>query len=115
MARRNSRRATQVRRKTRRSEFDRLEDRTAPATGSIQGTLWDDTNANQTRDAGEAALAGRTVYLDLDRDGRPGTTEPTTVTAVDGSYGFTGLAPGPYHVAQVLPDGWQQTAPGTYP
>src|SRR5690349_11966479 len=111
MASMRSRRAVQARRRLLRSEFDRLEDRTAPATGSIQGTLWDDANANQVRDAGEAVLAGRTIYLDLDRDGRQDATEPSAVTAADGIYGFTGLAPGPYHVAQVLPDGWQQTAP----
>lgn len=110
-----SRRAAQARRRLLHVEFDRLEDRTAPATGSIQGTLWDDTNANQIRDAGEAVLAGRTLYLDLDRDGRLDAIEPTALTAGDGSYGFTGLAPGPYHVGQVLPAGWQQTAPGTYP
>lgn len=112
MSRYAHRRRTRPRRMPR---LDRLEQRTAPAVGSIRGTLWDDANANKVRDAGEAPLAGRTVYVDLDRDGRLDATEPSTVTAADGSYSFTNLAPGPYHVAQVLPAGWQQTAPGDYP
>src|SRR3954466_10669979 len=72
MSRMRSRQTARARRRFLCSEFDRLEDRTAPATGSIRGTLWDDANANQVRDAGEAVLAGRTIYLDLDRDVRPG-------------------------------------------
>ncbi len=103
------------RRRRRTASFDNLEARLAPAVGSIQGALWNDLNADKVRDPGEPALAGRTVYLDLDRDGRLDGGEPSTMTAGDGSYAFNGLQPGAYHVSQVLPDGWQQTSPGEFP
>jgi hypothetical protein len=38
--------------------------------------------------------------------------EVSTVTADDGSYSFTGLAPGDYVVAEVPQPGWVQTSPG---
>jgi hypothetical protein len=36
---------------------------------SLAGTAWDDANGNGLRDAGEAALAGIGVFLDLNANG----------------------------------------------
>jgi SdrD B-like domain/PKD domain len=83
-----------------------------PEPGGISGTAFADSNGNGFRDAFERGLDGVTLYLDLDRDGNLDTGEPTTVSAGDGSYGFT-VAPGEYVVRQIAPTGYQQTAPGS--
>ena len=89
---------------------------------AIHGIRFDDANGNLRLDLGESRLAGLTVYLDLNNDGiwEPG--EPTTTTRTDdpatanvdeaGTYSFTGLVPGTYHVAEVLQPGWKQTVIG---
>ena len=47
--------------------------------GSIHGTKFDDANANQGRDDGEAGVAGRTIFVDVNGDGELGTYEVTAV------------------------------------
>lgn len=66
-------------------------------------------------------LPGVTVYLDTDNDGVLDVGEPTTVTLADdpntpsfdetGSYAFSGLTAGSYHVRVVPPAGGTVTAP----
>jgi subtilisin-like proprotein convertase family protein len=83
-----------------------------PQVTGIAGFVWDDANGDGVWDAPEEpGIAGRRVYLDLDRDGALGLNEPNMITAEDGSYTFTGLGAGTYVVAMVLPQGWEQTAP----
>src|SRR5690349_10306149 len=82
--------------------LERLEDRVAPAGGSISGTVYNDLNGNGVRDADETGVAGRTAYLDQNRNGLLDAGERSTTTAADGSYAFTNLAIGDYSVAQVL-------------
>lgn len=69
----------------------------------------------------EPGLAGVTVYLDSNNNGRLDRDEPVQVTAVDnpstpnidetGQYEFTNLSPGTYTVREVVPDGFEQTFP----
>jgi hypothetical protein len=68
----------------------------------IQG---DDANCNAI-DADDVVLGGVTINLF-----KNGGTSPiaTTVTAADGSYSFTGLAPATYTVKEAVPAGWTQT------
>ena len=80
--------------------------------GRVEGTLYNDVNANGVRDAGEPGLPGWTVYLDDDGNGILDSGEPSTTTGADGSYVFTGLVPGVYAVAHVAKAGWEQTSPG---
>ncbi len=78
----------------------------------IRGFKWNDLDGDAIWDGGEPALSGWTIYLDLDRDGVLDAGEPSRTTASNGSYAFTGLAPGTYTVAEVPQVGWQQTYPG---
>src|SRR5262249_54526085 len=50
----------------------------------IQGTEWDDMNGNGQRDGDEHALAGWTVYLDANQNGRLDPGELSTVTDAQG-------------------------------
>jgi len=90
-----------------------------PGAG-LEGVKFRDLDGDGIRDAGEPGIAGATVYLDLNRNGRLDQGEPTTQTWADdprtpsddcGRYVFTGLAPGSYVVAEVFSEGWEQTAP----
>ncbi|MFN3152513.1 SdrD B-like domain-containing protein [Bremerella sp.] len=86
------------------------------ATGAvIQGIKYKDWNGNGVRDAGEKPLAGVTIYLDQNQNGQLDANETSTVTAADGSYQFTGLAPGAYTVREVPVAGYDSTTVGNDP
>ena len=69
------------------------QDLTAPNT--IQGTIWNDTNADGTLGVGETVeYAGVTVVL-KDSDGN---IVATTVTDINGDYSFAGLPDGTFKV-----------------
>ena len=73
---------------------------------SISGTKFLDANGNGIADD-TATLAGWTINLDNDADPNNGTTG-TTVTAADGTYSFTNIAPGTYVVYETQQSGWTQ-------
>ena len=73
----------------------------------IKGIVYDDQNGNGKMDYNETGLANWTVNLE-----QPvGTVISKAVTDSTGGYGFAGLAPGEYTVAEVLETGWSFTAP----
>jgi hypothetical protein len=81
-------------------------------TGSLSGVVFDDRNANGTRQTGaEPGLAGRAVYLDLNNNGVHDVAEPHRITDAGGAFRFDGLAPGLYKLRQSVPGGWRQTTP----
>jgi hypothetical protein len=82
----------------------------AETVGSIKGEAFLDQNANGALDPGEPGLAGVTVYLDANNNGSPDPGEVSTVTAADGSFSFANLLPGTYHVREVVPTNYAQTA-----
>ncbi len=87
-----------------------------PEGGSISGKVSTDPNGDgDVADGGP--VSGAEVFLDLDFDGRLGADEPRVQTGVDGSFNFSRLRPGAYHVRQVLATGQLQTlpAPGASP
>lgn len=77
---------------------------------SISGKKFLDITGNGiTND--DTALGGTTIYLDLNNNGQLDSGEQSVVTAADGTYEFTGLLPGSYTVREVVPAGYNQTAP----
>jgi Ca2+-binding RTX toxin-like protein len=81
--------------------------------GSIQGSKWNDANANGIWDGGEQALAGSTIYIDSVTNGQLDPWEISTVTNADGQYTFSNLGPGEYAILEVNQTGWIQTFPTT--
>lgn len=71
-----------------------------PTTYNISGTIYNDTDGDGTRDAGEAVQAGRVVFIDANSNGRYDTGERTATANADGVYTFSGLANGTYRVAR---------------
>ncbi|MDD4650980.1 MAG: SdrD B-like domain-containing protein [Methanothrix sp.] len=79
----------------------------------ISGTKFEDKNGNGAKDSGEPGMEGWTIRLM-----KAGTEVAKTVTVADGTYSFTGIAPGSYTVEEVALPGWTQsypTSPGTHP
>ncbi len=81
--------------------------------GSIQGSKWNDVNANGIWDKGEKALAGWTIYIDSVANGTLDPWEISTVTNADGQYTFSNLGQGEYAIQEVNQKGWIQTFPTT--
>jgi hypothetical protein len=77
--------------------------------GSISGQVFNDVNGNGKQDPGDTGLAGITVYLDANNNGVLDAGEVSTVTASDGTFSFSNLVAGTYHVQQVLPANEFQT------
>jgi len=78
---------------------------------SITGIVFNDTDGDGVTDSGEAGIANRTVYIDLDNDKILDGNEKRTTTNSNGVYSFSALDAGKYKVRQVLPSGWRQTTP----
>jgi len=75
-------------------------------TGSIQGRVFGDTNADGHLDAGEIGAAGKVVFLDTNNNGTLDAGETSTTTDSTGNFSFTGLSAGTYHVRRVFPSGY---------
>jgi hypothetical protein len=82
----------------------------APNAGpkfSLQGTIYHDQNGNGKMDYNETGLANWTINLEQPS----GSVISKAVTDNNGGYGFFGLTPGEYAVAEVLEMGWSFTSP----
>lgn len=79
--------------------------------GKVVGIQFDDANENGERDAGELGIAGRTIFVDANRNKQLDDGERSAITNADGVYTFNNLAPGTYHILSVLPAGRAQTFP----
>ncbi|MBM4050803.1 MAG: hypothetical protein FJ279_37380, partial [Planctomycetes bacterium] len=77
--------------------------------GGLQGWKWEDLDDDGVWDTGERGLADWTIFLDQNRNGLKDADEPSAVTDTAGQYAFRDLAPGHYHVAEVLKPGWAQS------
>lgn len=76
--------------------------------GAIGGLVYQDSNANGARDAGEPVLAGVTVTL---TPTDPAGDAVTATSAADGTFLFQKLPAGTYSVTQTPPTGFTQTQP----
>ncbi|MCZ8047803.1 MULTISPECIES: Calx-beta domain-containing protein [unclassified Microcystis] len=94
-------------------DFVLQDDKGVIQLGSIQGSKWNDANANGIWDGGEQALAGWTIYIDSFTNGQLDPWEISTVTNADGQYTFSNLGPGEYTIGEVPQTGWEQTYPTT--
>jgi len=82
-----------------------------PVLGSISGTVFSDTNKNGLFDTGEARLANRVVFIDLDNDNILDSNERRILTDASGNFRFDGLTAGTYKIRRVLPTGFRVTTP----
>ncbi|MDB9468665.1 Calx-beta domain-containing protein [Dolichospermum circinale] len=94
-------------------DFVLQDDKGVIQLGSIEGSKWNDANANGIWDTGEKALAGWTIYIDSFTNGKLDPWEISTVTNADGKYTFSNLGPGEYAILEVNQTGWIQTFPTT--
>ena len=65
---------------------------------SISGMVFNDSNGNGVQDAGELAITGAQVYLDINGVGSYISTDPITTTDSSGNYTFANLQPSNYLV-----------------
>jgi serine-aspartate repeat-containing protein C/D/E len=84
---------------------------TAPPTGSITGTVFNDANGDGSQGASEAGISGVELFLDLKDDGTLDSGDPTTVTTATGLYTFANLVAGSYRIREMLPGGDKLTVP----
>lgn len=93
------------------------------ATAKIVGQVYEDQNGNGLKEESEPGVPGVAMFLDLNRSGTLDSGEPTTFTLTDdpvttdenetGFYVFADLVSGPFSVREVVPSGYQLTAPQT--
>ncbi|HEV8061049.1 MAG TPA: matrixin family metalloprotease [Gemmataceae bacterium] len=86
-------------------------------SGQVQGTVFEDINANGSQDAGDPGLGNRVVFADLNGNGIPDPGEPTTTTSANGAF-LINLQPSttPYNLLLQTQTGEVLTAPnrGSY-
>ena len=75
--------------------------------GRIEGTVYEDADADGQKDAGEGGLAGFTVYLDNNNNGQLDGGEASALSGAQGAYAFEGQAAGTRTVRLVTPDGYK--------
>jgi hypothetical protein len=73
-----------------------------PGGATISGTIYNDANGNGSRDAGESAMAGQQLYLDLQGLDAFSAGDPVATTDSSGNYSFPNLAPGSYLVRPLI-------------
>ncbi|WP_404384325.1 hypothetical protein LL946_02180 [Knoellia locipacati] len=86
---------------------------TAFPLATLSGTKYKDADADGVKDTpGDNGIAGFEFKLYTGNTGSAGTQVGTAQTsAADGTYSFTGVAPGTYSVVESAKTGWVQTAP----
>ncbi|WP_292327386.1 hypothetical protein, partial [Mesorhizobium sp.] len=76
----------------------------------IDGHKFNDLNADHVWQAGEPALSGWTIYLDINGNNSLDPGEPSAVTDANGYYHFN-VTPGTYTIREEQQAGWAQDAP----
>ncbi len=86
---------------------------TPTGTGSISGTIFDDSNGNGVLDSGETLLGGATVQIQ-GTDYLGNTVILTATTDANGFYKFSNLAAGTYTITEVTPPPGYSVSNNTY-
>jgi hypothetical protein len=74
---------------------------TAASGGTVTGVTFNDANNNGTRDTGEAAVGGVTVFLDVDNDGQLDAGEASAVSGATGAFTLTSPTNGTFTLRAV--------------
>ena len=80
-------------------------------SGNVAGTVFSDANGNAARDPGEPGQANVTVYEDENGNSAQDVGEPSAITAADGTYTITGIAPGGATIREFPPFATKCTVP----
>src|SRR5690349_12153569 len=80
---------------------------------SVSGAIFNDTNANGSRDPGALGVAGVVVYADDNGNQTLDIGEASTNTDSSGAYLLDELGAGDHRIAIQTPNQWQLTSPGT--
>src|SRR5207245_8128746 len=75
----------------------------------INGTVFNDGNANGTQDTGELGRQGFTVWLDTNMDGILDSGETSTTSDSSGNFQFDRLDPGTYLLRVLTQAGFKRT------
>ncbi len=89
-------------------ESERVDFLNAPYA-DVWGVKWDDLDGNGSPDAGEGVIQGVTIRL----TDSTGAIVGTASTLADGSYSFPELMAGIYTVEEIVPYGYENTAPAS--
>jgi len=83
----------------------------------VSGSVFEDSNANASRDIGEWPLPGWRFFLDADADGELDYNESSALSDANGNFVFPSVRPGNYRLFELRQAGWQITLPssGWYP
>lgn len=87
-----------------------IADNDAEQTGSTSGRLWHDANRDGLAQDAEDGLAGWTVFVDDNANGRIDTAEPVTRSDLDGRWRLSDLPPGAHDVLAIPRAGWAPTS-----
>lgn len=79
---------------------------------TLSGTKYKDADADGVKDPTDAGIAGFDFTLYTGSNGSAGTqVGSATVSAANGTYSFSNVAPGTYSIVESPESGWVQTAP----
>ncbi|HSV14402.1 MAG TPA: SdrD B-like domain-containing protein [Tepidisphaeraceae bacterium] len=79
---------------------------------TISGLMFNDLNGDGIHQSTEPVMPGWGCFLDFNNNGAFDTgTDQRVYADATGTYTFSNLVPGTYHVHQVTPTGWRRTTP----
>jgi hypothetical protein len=81
------------------------------ALGTLDGTVWNDVNADGVRALTDPGLSGWTVFIDSNANSTLDVGERSAITDALGFYSFASVLEGTYQVVEVLQPGWN-VSPG---
>lgn len=84
-----------------------LSSKAAPNTGFVSGSVFNDLNGNGKKNTNDKALAGVTVFADVDGDGKLDATEPRATTDAGGAYSLNNVPTGQALVRMLPPAGFR--------